>query len=203
MSEHRGGKSGTFSESKSRPIFQQDQTEAFFKDLLELQALKVVFQLMKAKTPMVAENHLQILQPRTSVRNLAAVFICLVLAACSLIAPYDQAAYDKATGAKATALALMDKATASYESYHKEIESASLEIDKAYEYDRGRGAKNVETIKQWEILKDPKGHLFGGFIRRWREKGSFSQDYIDLKKPDIADAFDQIIALERGKPKSK
>jgi hypothetical protein len=132
-----------------------------------------------------------------------ALAIFASLAACSLIAPYDQVAYDKATGAKATALALMTKASDSYSSHQKDAEAASLEIDKAYEYDRGRGADNAETIKQWEILKDPNGHLFGGFLRRWREKGSFSQDYIDLKKPDIADAFDQIIALERGKRKSK
>lgn len=130
-----------------------------------------------------------------------AIFACL--AACSFIAPYDQAAYDKATGAKATALALMNKATDSYSSHQKDADAASLEIDKAYEYDHGRGADNAETIKQWEILKDPNGNLFGGFLRRWREKGSFSQDYIDLKKPDIANAFDQIIALERGKRKSK
>jgi hypothetical protein len=130
-----------------------------------------------------------------------AIFACL--AACSFIAPYDQAAYDKATGAKATALALMNKATDSYSLHQKDADAASLEIDKAYEYDHGRGGDNAETIKQWEILKDPNGNLFGGFLRRWREKGSFSHDYIDLKKPDIADAFDQIIALERGKRKSK
>lgn len=136
-------------------------------------------------------------------RNVIAAFACLFLAACSLIAPYDQAAYDKATSAKATALALMNKATGSYSSHEKEVEAVALEIDKAYEYDRGRGASNSETIKQWEKLRDPSANLFGGFLRRWKAKDSFTQDYIDLKKPDIADAFDQIIALERGKPKPK
>ena len=140
----------------------------------------------------------RIVQPRSF-----AVAVLACLAACSLIAPYDPVAYDKATGAKATALALMNKATDSYSSHQKDAEAVSLEVDKAYEYDRGRSADNAETIKQWEILKDPNGHLFGGFLRRWREKGSFGQDYIDLKRPDIADAFDQIIALERGKRKSK
>jgi hypothetical protein len=122
----------------------------------------------------------------------------LILAACSLIAPYDQAAYDKATGAKAEALALMGKATGSYAAQQRQIEEVSLNLDKAYEYDRGR-ASNTETIKQWEILRDPDGHLFGGFLRRWREKDSLSQEYIKEKKRDIADAFDQIIGLERGK----
>jgi hypothetical protein len=131
----------------------------------------------------------------------AKCFTALYLAlatACSLIAPYDQAAYDKATSAKAEALALMGKATGSYASRQKEIDEVSLDLDKAYEYDRGR-ASNTETIKQWEILRDPNGHLFGGFLRRWHDRGSLHQDYIEEKKRDIADAFDQIIGLERGK----
>ena len=68
----------------------------------------------------------RIYQPRAFA---LAIFACL--AACSFIAPYDQAAYDKATGAKATALALMNKATDSYSSHQKDADAASLEIDKA------------------------------------------------------------------------
>jgi hypothetical protein len=139
--------------------------------------------------------HPNVLRKPSGVIGLVA---CLLVAACSLIAPYDQAAYDKATSVKAEALALMDKATSSYSSREKEIDQVKLDIDKAYEYDRGR-ASNTETIRQWELLRDPNAHLFGGFLRRWREKGSFSQDYIVEKKKDIADAFDQIIGLERGK----
>jgi hypothetical protein len=137
-----------------------------------------------------------------SSRTVIVILSGLVTAACSFIAPYDQAAYDKATSTKAEALALMGKATSSYSSNQKRIEDVSLDIDKAYEYDRGR-AKNTETVKQWELLRDPAGHLFGGFVRRWREKDSFEAAYIVEKKKDIADAFDQIIALERGKPGGK
>ena len=125
----------------------------------------------------------------------------LLLAGCSTIATYDQVAYEKATDAKAEALALMDKATGSYSAHQQEIEAVSLTLNKAYEYDRGRALNSV-TVKQWEILLDPNRNLFGGFIRRWHEKGSLRPAYIAEKKPDIADAFDQIIGLERGKPKS-
>ena len=124
------------------------------------------------------------------------------LAACSTIATYDQNAYEKATGAKAEALALMDKATGTFSANETEIEAVALTIDKAYEYDRGRALNSI-TVKQWEILRVPNRNLFGGFIRRWREKGSFRQAYISEKKPDISEAFDQIIELERGKPKSQ
>jgi hypothetical protein len=126
----------------------------------------------------------------------------LFLASCSTIAPYDQTAYEKATAAKAEALALMDKATGSFSAHEQEIESVSLTIDKAYEYDRGRTLNSI-TVRQWEILRDPNRNLFGGFIRRWREKGSLRPAYIAEKKTDIAEAFDQIIELERGKPKSQ
>jgi hypothetical protein len=125
-----------------------------------------------------------------------------LLVACSTIATYDQNAYEKATGAKAEALALMEKATGPFSSHEKEIEAVSLTIDKAYEYDRGRALNSI-TVKQWEILRDPNRNLFGGFLRRWREKGSLRPAYVTEKKPDIAEAFDQIIELERGKPKSQ
>lgn len=124
-----------------------------------------------------------------------------LLFACSTIATFDQVAYDKATGAKAEALALMDKATDSYSAHVKEIEAVSLTIDKAYEYDRGR-MLNAITVQQWQILRDPDRNLFGGFLRRWREKGSLRPDYIAEKKPDIAEAFDQITGLEIGKRKA-
>jgi hypothetical protein len=125
----------------------------------------------------------------------------VLLFACGTIATFDQVAYDKATGAKAEALALMDKATDSYSAHVKEIEAVSLTIDKAYEYDRGR-ALNTITVQLWQILRDPDRNLFGGFLRRWREKGSLRPDYIAEKKPDIAEAFDQITGLEIGKRKA-
>jgi hypothetical protein len=133
--------------------------------------------------------------------TLPPLLACLLISACSTIATFDQVAYDKATGAKAEALALMDKAIDSYSAHLKEIEAVSLTIDKAYEYDRGR-ALNTITVQQWQILRDPNRNLFGGFLRRWRDKGSLKPDYIAEKKPDIAEAFDQITGLEIGKRKA-
>ena len=133
--------------------------------------------------------------------TLPPLLVCLFISACSTIATFDQVAYDKATGAKAEALALMDKAIDSYSAHLKEIEAVSLTIDKAYEYDRGR-ALNTITVQQWQILRDPNRNLFGGFLRRWRDKGSLKPDYIAEKKPDIAEAFDQITGLEIGKRKA-
>jgi len=133
-------------------------------------------------------------------RNLILPPVLLSLAACSLIAQYDQVAYEHATNAKVDTLALMDKATGSYSDHQKEIEVLVIELNKAYEYDRGRALNNL-TVAQWDILRDPNGNLVGGFLRLWKAKGSLSSTFISEKKLQIGKAFDQIIALESGKNK--
>ena len=133
-------------------------------------------------------------------RNLILPLALLSLAACSLIAQYDRVAYEHATNAKVDTLALMDKATGSYSDHQKEIEVLVIELNKAYEYDRGR-ALNKLTVAQWDILRDPNGNLVGGFLRLWKAKGSLSSTFISEKKLQIGKAFDQIIALESGKNK--
>src|ERR1700704_4763024 len=121
----------------------------------------------------------------SSLRLAASLGLCLT-PSCNTIATFDKVAYDKATAAKAEALALMDKATDSYSSRAKDAEGGSLIIDKAYEYDRGPPLNNI-TVKLWDLLRDPNGHLFGGFVRRWKEKGTLKPHAIAIKKPDIAE----------------
>ncbi len=134
----------------------------------------------------------------------AASISALVLAlttACSTISTFDQAAYEHATSAKVDALVLMDKATGDYSGHQKEIEALWTELDKAYEYDRGRPL-NRFTIAQWDVLRDPNRNLLGGFLRMWKTKGSLSSTFIAEKKSQIGEAFDQIIQLESGKIKT-
>ena len=130
--------------------------------------------------------------------HLIVVFACAALAACSFIAHYDQVAYEHATNAKVDTLALMDKATQSYTEHEKEVEALVNELDKAYEYDRGRQLNKI-TIAQWDILRDPNRNLVGGFLKMWKAKRSLSAVFVAEKKQQIGDAFDQIIHLESGK----
>ena len=120
--------------------------------------------------------------------------------ACSLIAPYDRAAYEHATNAKVDTLALMSKAAGSYDEHEKEVEALVRQLDKAYEYDRGRQLNKI-TIAQWDILRDPNRDLVGGFLKMWKAKGTLSATFIAEKKKQVGDAFDQIIQLENGKLK--
>ena len=131
-------------------------------------------------------------------RWLALLFACAALAACSFIAHYDRVAYEHATNAKVDTLALMDKATGNYTDHQKEVEALVNELDKAYEYDRGRELNKI-TIAQWDILRDPNRNLVGGFLKMWKARGALSAVFVAEKKRQIADAFDQIIQLESGK----
>jgi hypothetical protein len=132
--------------------------------------------------------------------NLIVVSACMFLSACSLIAHYDQVAYEHATNAKVDTLALMGKATGSYDDHEKEVEALITQLDKAYEYDRGRSLNKI-TVAQWDVVRDPNRNLVGGFLKMWKAKGSLSATFIAEKKKQIADAFDQIIRLESGKPR--
>jgi hypothetical protein len=132
--------------------------------------------------------------------SLLAILVALISSACSTISHYDQAAYQHAVNAKVDTLALISKATSHCKIHRKEIESLVVELDKAYEYDRGRPLNSI-TVAQWNILKDPEGNLLGGFLKNWQAKGSLNPAFVSEKKVQIADAFDQIIQLESGKLK--
>ena len=141
------------------------------------------------------------LNPRTAYRVCVIAFsVCALLAGCTLIARYDRVAYEHATSAKVDTLALMQKATRSYSEHEKEVESLVLELDKAYEYDRGRQLNKI-TGAQWDVLRDPDRNLVGGFLKMWKAKETLSATFVAEKKRQVADAFDQIIQLESGKPR--
>lgn len=129
-----------------------------------------------------------------------AAILLSVLADCSTISTFDQVAYEHVTSAKVDALALMDKATGDYQAHRQEIAAVDRQLQKAYEYDRGRPLNQV-TLKQWDLLLSPEHDLFGGFLRDWERKGQFKPVALVERKKLVADGFDQIIGLESGKIK--
>src|SRR5215469_11015911 len=102
----------------------------------------------------------------------------LALTACSTIASYDQVAYEHATSTKAEALLLMDRASTPYSQNTEKVDGVMLDLNKAYEYDKGR-AKNQITVQLWTKLLNPEGNLFGGFIRYWKSRGELHSAYIE------------------------
>ena len=126
------------------------------------------------------------------------VLVYLLAGCAPLIGPYSPTAYQNATSLKAATLAMMEKAKEPYATHQKEIESQLVEMDKAYEFVNGIPSNSI-SAKQWYILKNADGDLFGKFVLRWKEKGALTQTYIDEFKGPITDAFDEIICLEANK----
>jgi len=120
----------------------------------------------------------------------------------SQIAKFDTLAYQQATSLKVDTLVLIGKATEAYDIHENAIEALSVDIEKAYEYAKGR-PKNEIVTKQWAIMNDPERNLLGGFLVRWKNKGSLSNAFVKGAKGNIALGFDQIIGLESGLIKPK
>jgi hypothetical protein len=94
----------------------------------------------------------------------------------------------------------MDKATDSFSRHKSEVEAIKLDLDKAYEYARGRPQNEIST-RQWEIIKDPGRDSLGGFLKRWEDKEQLGQSFINEAKGIVSDSFDTVIELESGKQK--
>lgn len=114
------------------------------------------------------------------------------------IAPYSPAAYELAVDAKVDALRLMDVAEYAAVDEKRRIDTMLRDLDRAYEFALGR-PRNEYSTKQWELMRDPEGHLLGGFITRWQHQEHLSASFIAAARPLIEQAFDAIIGLESGK----
>src|SRR5438270_4395222 len=176
-----------FRESKSGQDVEQDQTSSFFESFARTSASESRIEQWKHE-PMPKESRSYFAMNAIGFRNLIAISASLFLAACTLIAHYDQVAYEHATSAKVDTLALMDKATGSYDEHQKEVEALVTELNKAYEYDRGRSLNKL-TVTQWDILRDPNGNLVGGFLKMWKAKGSLGATFVAEKKLQIGKAL--------------
>jgi hypothetical protein len=137
----------------------------------------------------------------TVLRNhLAAVVTFGLLIGCSTIAPFSQKAYEQATSLKVEALATMDKAIEPFSGQKQGVEALKLNVEKAYEYAKGR-PQNEETTKQWSIIKDPSRNSLGGFLKRWEDRQTLDKEFIQEAKCLVSDGFDTVIELESGKRK--
>jgi hypothetical protein len=121
------------------------------------------------------------------------------IAACSTISTYDQVAYEHATNLKVDTLALMDKATESYAAHTKDVAGLNLELDKAYEYDKGRPLNRV-TVQMWDVLRGPNG-ILAQFLSKWKNRDTLNSVVIADTKEHVGREFDDIIQLESGKIK--
>ena len=117
---------------------------------------------------------------------------------CSTISVFSPEAYKQAVDLKVESLEVISFATMPYSDYKEDVEDLKTELNKAYEFSKGR-PKNEISTKQWEILINPDGNLLGGFFKRWKEEENLSQMFVTEMQILVGDAFDTIIGLESGK----
>jgi hypothetical protein len=128
------------------------------------------------------------------------MFSTIGIFSCNTIAHFDQVAYTQITSVESDALSLMDKAIEDYSTHKQEIDDISNKIQKAYLYDKNR-PKNKITEEMWDLIIDPNGNLYGGFLARWKAEGKLSAAFIGEAKKKIQANFDRIAQLESKKIK--
>jgi hypothetical protein len=134
-------------------------------------------------------------------------FLCFgLITGCNTISTYDQAAYAQAVNLKVDTLALMDKASGTYEAHTGEISKLNVALAKGYEYDKNR-PRNEMTRQMWEVLlfkspSDPRNGIWPRFLQEWKAAGALEPAEIANDKEDVGRAFDKIIQLESGKIKN-
>ncbi len=140
---------------------------------------------------------------KTKIHLLTFTFI-IVISGCSLFGPtitnYDEYAYSQTTSLKVDAMSIMDSAVTDFQSHIKTIITVQTNLQKLCEYVTHK-PKNMIAAAQWKILMDSTGHLFGGFIVRWRNEKKLGKAFVDNEKKLVSDAFDTIAELESKKRK--
>lgn len=119
---------------------------------------------------------------------------------CNTTTHFDQVAYTQITSVESDALSLMDKATEDYSTHKKEIDDVSNKIQKAYLYDKNR-PKNKKTEEMWNLIIDPDGHLYGGFLARWKADAKLTTAFISEAKKKMQANFARLEQLENKKIK--
>ena len=129
---------------------------------------------------------------------LSALTLSLTIWSCASISVFSPEAYKQAVELKVESLELMSFATMPYADYEEDVINLNTELDKAFEFSKGRPDNEIST-EQWRILIDEEGNLLGGFLKRWEAEGSLSEMFVSEMQILVSDAFDTIIGLESGK----
>jgi hypothetical protein len=124
--------------------------------------------------------------------------ISFITMSCTSISVYSPEAYKQAVELKVESVNMMSFATMPYSDFQDDIDLLKTELNKAYEYSKGRPQNEIST-RQWEILINPEGNLLGGFLNRWEDEGTLSEMFVTEMQILVSDAFDTIIGLESGK----
>ena len=128
------------------------------------------------------------------------LILFLSILGCSPVSEFNQVALDKTVSVKTDALNLISKANEPYLDHQSEIDSLKVNVENAYQYSKTI-PNNIETLTQWEIIRDPNSSSLFGLLERWKSKTKLSDTFIIEVKLLIASDFNAIIDFENNKPK--
>lgn len=130
--------------------------------------------------------------------------ILLVLSGCTGIplSYYDSTTYKNLTGLKVeTTMLVASFDSKSVKNNAERIEKVTMNLRKAYEYEKGKGEPNSGTMRQFrKIVK-----LFESDVKTYRENGpkSLGKKYFREAAVVLGQAFDITISTENLKNKDK
>lgn len=134
----------------------------------------------------------------------ASLFFLVNLIACAgiPISYYDATTYTQLTSLKAETTTLVESFdTKAYTENQKKIEETTLNLKKAYEYEKGKGNPNSDTTMQFDKIYN----LFMEDVKDYRESkpGELGKKYFQEAAKVLGQAFDIAISTENLKNKDK
>lgn len=122
------------------------------------------------------------------------------LSGCYSTAKFDSKIMYQLNELRTRSLVIVGLATEDYSKHENSVNKLKDDLISAYEYVK-KSDLNEATVKQVDLLLSDKGHLLGGFLEKWQQKGKLSQVFVNGMRQNISKTFDQIIILEGSKRK--
>ena len=129
------------------------------------------------------------------------ILLVLFFQSCSpLISVYDQYAYTQATSLKVDLQNLVkESAIINYDDAKDNISKVNPELQKAFEYAKGRSKNSLSTSQYSILLSDTD--FFKRFLNDWKVQKKEPEIAADEESVKIGQLMDKIIELENGKNK--
>jgi len=130
------------------------------------------------------------------------LFLSLYFLGCAYLSGrvtyYDPITYKSLTDLKPEVIALYDTFTGDSIDTSK-IAAVRLKLAQMFEYENGKGAKNIETTKQVKIIQE----MFERHVEDRIKNGKWNETHLNNQKQNITEAFDMAIQTERLKNKNE
>jgi hypothetical protein len=129
------------------------------------------------------------------------LFYCICILLLSACAPvYSPYIYDQTAELKIQSLAIINKATESFEKNKLKIELLKSDLESIQLQEQMRKHNNIK-VKQWNLLLDPKGYLLYGTLNKWQRDTTMTEEFINLQRKLLGEAFDLIQETEKQRLK--